>query len=363
MKSVSAPDNSLVKAIKKWKKDQAIISLTLDEMKEEAKGKEIISEQKVDGQSELLSFKKGEESKFASLGGVLYSDLPVIDEAEKILKSHDIIEAQIVGELAGVENGKIIHFDKTESFIKNKDADKTKLQWFPYQIVSLNNTKYPNDFQSYKKSWPELVKLFKDAKLIHPVEYMEDDIDGAWKKYVEKQKNEGIVVRLSNNKVYKVKPVFTYDLVIVAVGDKKKKNWAKGMIGTTLMAFMDNNHIFRTAGEIGTGWTHEESKELFDWANKNKVGEDDHYVWVKPKKIMEVQWERSNVREMPSYKYSKGKYEDVGKMESGTIVKPRFIRYRTDKSVNPNDLRLTQIPDWNKRKKMAIRIALNYIRG
>lgn len=51
MKSKTAPDNSLIKSIKQWKKDQGIISLTLEEMKKEAKDKKSISEQKVDGQS------------------------------------------------------------------------------------------------------------------------------------------------------------------------------------------------------------------------------------------------------------------------------------------------------------------------
>ena len=128
------------------------------------------------------------------------------------------------------------------------------------------------------------------------------------------------------------------------------------------MAFMDNNRVFRTAGEIGTGWTEEERKELFTWAQKNKVDEDDHYVWVKPKRIFEVRWERSTIKEMPSYKYSGGKYESMDKLMSGTIVKPRYIRERTDKSVNPSDLRLTQIPDWQERKRMAFRIAENFLK-
>ena len=64
---------------------------------------------------------------------------------------------------------------------------------------------------------------------------------------------------------------------------------------------------------------------------------------------------------MNSYKYSHGKYESVGKMMSGTIVKPRFIRYRTDKKVTPSDLRLTQVPDWSEKQKKANKIASNYI--
>jgi len=363
MQTRNNPDHSLIKDIKKWKKDQAIISLTLDEMEKESKDKKLIIEQKVDGQSAILDYKAGEPLKFGSLGGVLYFDLPVLNDIEKIFKSQKIHQAKMVGEMAGYDK-KIIPFNESQSLIKNPQADKTKVHWFPYQILELNNEKIGEDFETYKRTWPELKGIFKGSTYVHPVEYIEGGVSELKKAYtqiVEKEDNEGIVVRTSDNKVYKVKPTYSYDLVVIAIGDKKGKNWPKGMIGTTLMAFMDNNRIFRTAGEIGTGWTEEERKELFSWAQKNKVGEDDTYVWVKPKRIMELQWERTTVKDMPAYKYSNGKYEKVDKLLSGTIVKPRFIRYRTDKSVTPSDLRLTQIPNWGKTVKMARSITNTYI--
>ena len=37
--------------------------------------------------------------------------------------------------MAGYANGKIIPFNESESLIKNHKADKTKVHWFPYQIL------------------------------------------------------------------------------------------------------------------------------------------------------------------------------------------------------------------------------------
>jgi len=362
MKSRSAPNDSIIKAVQKWKKDQAIISLSLDKLLEVAKGKQHISEQKVDGQTAILDYKAGEEPQFGSLHGMIMWDFPLCDDIIRILKAKKITQAKIVGEMAGYANGKIIPFNESESLIKNPKADKTKVHWFPYQILELNGEKIADDFESYKKMGPELERIFKGSKYAHPVEYSEGDIKSAYDKWVEKQKNEGTVVRLSNNKVYKVKPEFHYDLVVIAVGDKKKgKNWPKKMISMALLAFMDGDNVFRTAGNVASGFTDEDSRELFSWAQKNKIGEDETYVWVKPQKIMEIQWERTSLKEMPSYKYSGGKYEKIEKRMSGTAVKPRFIRWRTDKKVNPSDLRLTQIPDWGKMKKMALRIASNFL--
>jgi ATP-dependent DNA ligase len=358
MKSRSAPSDPIIKAVQKWKHEQAIISLTIDEMVKVAQGQKHITEQKVDGQTAIMSYKAGEEPRFGSLHGMIMWDLPLGEDVAKHLKAKKITQALIVGEMAGYANGKIIPFNESEHLIKNPKADKTKVHWFPYEIIELNGEKLGGErnFETYKKEWPELKRLFSGSKYAHPVEYTEGDIKGAYNHWVEKQKNEGIVVRLSNNKVYKCKPTFSYDLVVIAVGSKKGKNWPKRMVGMVLLAFMDGDRVFRTAGHVASGFNDKESKELFSWAQKNKVGEDATYVWVKPQKIMEVQWERSSIREMNSYRYSHKGYEKIEKRFSGTIVKPRFIRWRLDKNVNPSDLRLTQIPDWNRMKKMALRI-------
>jgi ATP dependent DNA ligase C terminal region/ATP dependent DNA ligase domain len=363
MASKLLSDNPLTKRAIKWKHDQAIISLTFDELKKKIKGKEFIAEQKIDGQSAIMEYKDG-RARFGSLGGRIITDIPVLSEIEAILKKQDVKSALMVGELAGFEKGKVIHFDKTESLIKNPVKEKDTLHWFPYQLLEINGEKYGEEFDVYKKTWPQIVKLFAGAKHIQPVKSETDDLQKAWDTYVEKEGNEGIVVRTEKH-IYKAKPEYYFDLVIVAVGSKKGKNWPKKMIGNTLMAFMDKDKVFRIAGEVGTGWSDAESKELFSWAQKNKIGEDDTYVWVKPEKIMEIQYERSNIRLTKCYKYEKGEYVKVDDKPVGTIVKPRFIRYRTDKSVNPKDLRLTQIPDWEKRsrviEKMARRVARNFM--
>ena len=351
MASKLAPNNALTTRAIKWKKDQGIKSLTLDELLKVTQDKKIISEQKIDGQSAIMEYKNGQAS-FGSLSGRIITDIPVLHEIESLLKKKKISYALMVGELAGVERGKIILFDDTESLIKNPTKDKNALHWFPYQALKIDDKIYEEDFDSYLEGWEEVKSIFSGAKYVEPVKDS-TDVEKSYKQYVEKEGNEGIVVRTSDDKVYKCKPTFTYDLVILAVGSKKGKNWPKRMIGNVLTAFMDKDGVFRVAGEIGTGWTDEEKRELFSWAHKNKVGEDDTYVWVKPQKIVEVEWERSNIMMYPSYTYERGKYVPQGKKPVGTIVKPRFIRYRTDKKVNPQDLRLTQIPNWEKTMKMA----------
>lgn len=142
MKSRSAPSDPIIKAVQKWKHDQAIISLSLDPMLEEAKDKQHITEQKVDGQTAIMEYKTGEEPRFGSLHGMIMWDLPLGEDVAKHLKAKKVTEALIVGEMAGYANGKIIPFNESESLIKNPKADKTKVHWFPYEIIELNGEKF-----------------------------------------------------------------------------------------------------------------------------------------------------------------------------------------------------------------------------
>lgn len=346
-------NNPLTERANKWKENQGIEALNIDELKDKVKGKNLFVSQKVDGQTALLKYESG-KAKFGSLGGRITTNIPVLNEIEDIFKNKNIDQAVMVGELAAMDNGNILPFRKSQHYIKDEDADKDKIHWFPFQVLELNGKKVSDDFDTYVEKWPEVEDIFKDAEYIHPCKDYQgniNELEKAWKELVEKEENEGIVVRTSDNEIYKSKPVFSYDLVIVAVGDKEGKNWPKNMISNVLVAFMDEDEVFRTAGEIGTGWTDEQREELFDWAQDHKVDEDNTYIWVEPKKIVEVKWERSNVKKEPAYKYDDGEYKKVEDKLVGTIVKPVFERYRDDKSVKPSDLRLSQIPNWEERKK------------
>ena len=266
-------DNPLTKRAVAWKRKQAIISLPIEEMEKKI-GADAVIEQKVDGQSVIMDHSE-EINRFATLDGRIIEDLPVLDEIRAHLGfNRGITKAQMMGELAAMEDGKILGFNESMSIIRNPDSDKDKISWHPYQILSMEGEELSDDPKSYKVQWQEIEHLFKGAKHIKPVVYAEggkDELLRMWKQLVLDQSDEGLVIRTADGKIYKSKPRFAYDLVIVAVGDKTGKNWPKKMIGTTLMAFMDKNGVFRTAGEVASGFSQAERAELFSWAQKNKI--------------------------------------------------------------------------------------------
>jgi len=199
------PGNSLTTRAQKWKKDQGIISLTLDELEERVKREnlKLIAEQKVDGQSSLLDYSDG-KARFGSLGGRIFWDIPVLNEIETILKRAGTKHAIMVGEMAVLEGKKIAPFEQTESIIKGPRADKNRIHWFPYQILELDGEKFGEDYDTYMQNWPKLRAMFKDSSHVQPVKYYEGGAEAlrkAWKVLVEDEENEGLVVRTSNGKV------------------------------------------------------------------------------------------------------------------------------------------------------------------
>jgi phosphoglycolate phosphatase-like HAD superfamily hydrolase len=61
-----------------------------------------------------------------------------------------------------------------------------------------------------------LKRFFEHSAYVHPVKSYggAGKLDEAWRTLVEEEGNEGLVVRSSGGRVYKVKPRFSYDLVV-----------------------------------------------------------------------------------------------------------------------------------------------------
>jgi ATP-dependent DNA ligase len=112
---------------------------------------------------------------------------------------------------------------------------------------------------------------------------------------------------------------------------------------------MDENKNYIMTSRVGTGFNDRMRRELFYWAHDNAVKETDEIIWVKPERIAEVIYRDVHKSKRPVYKYFRG-WNKVGTTMSYTLFQPSFSRFRSDKGLNPYDLREEQIPDTLLRK-------------
>ena len=355
MKQKLDKNNSLSKKTNTWKKNQGMVSLTFEELKKEVKDKELFMSNKIDGELTGCEFANN-ETKFSSKDGRLRWDLPVEKEVTAILKKNKIKNAIIFGELAKVTiKGKPVHFNDTMSAIRKPEGDEEEhIDFFPFELYEIDGKKVSETYENYKKSYEQLLDWFTSSKYVYPVDSKigtEKDLDSFWEKYVEKGKNEGIVVRTDDGKIYKSKPLFTLDLGVIAVEEGRGKN--TGRMGALILGFYDGSYFYKVIN-LGVGFSDSDRKVWWDLANKYKVDRKENLIWIDPfkmNKVIETQYERLNFRPVDTYKFEKGKWSKTDDLFAATISKPNFVRERTDKDISKTDLRLTQIPDFEKMRK------------
>lgn len=355
MKDKIDKDSSLTKLVRSWKEHQGMVSLTFDELQKEVNGKEIFISEKIDGELAGMQF-DGSTAKFSSKDGRLRWDMPVLNEIEIILKKDKVKNAIVFGELAKTSShGKPVHFNDTMSAIRKPERDEEEhIEFFPFELYKLDGKEVSKTYEDYKKSYQQLVTWFGKSKLIYPVESKMgkvSDLKPAWKKYVENEKNEGIVVRTSDNKIYKSKPDFTFDLGVMAIEEGTGKN--KGRMGALILGFFDGESFYKIIN-LGVGFSDSDRVDWWKLAKKYKINQEDRIIWVDPfklNKVIETKYERLNYRAVDTYTFEKGVWKKIDSKFAATISKPNFVRERTDKDVNKNDLRLSQIPDFSKMQK------------
>lgn len=304
--------------------------------------------EKIDGELNAVQF-NGKKSKLITVEGTTKEDLPLLNEYTSRL-SNVYRNCELVGEVVAVKNGKILPFNKSMSIIKTAyriPEYRELVHQFVFDIVSINGkTLNVRNQTNYRQVYNILSKLFRSCKYIHVPRMIEGDLSRAWKLFVEKDKREGLVVRCPK-RVYKIKESFTFDVVIIKVGNKLMKSWSRNQISYIVVAFLDRKGYFRVLSKVGTGFKDWERSALFKWAEQNMVDEDNEGFWVRPTKVVEVQCQEYFVQDRPTYRFTGKKYELVGNLESCTLRLPRKKRDRNDKVVSFRDIGIHQVPELN----------------
>jgi len=356
-------ENPISSIVSDYKERMSMKFYTIDELREKLKGKKFTISVKLDGEIVGIEYKDGRTITVTRAGTIRY-DLPVTDEITELLKNKPLKEFIGVGEIYGVsEDGIPLSYLKSQSLLKapKTKEDEERIRIIVFDIISIDGIDWQDKDLSYRISG--LRNLFSKGKYVKPAEYFENadlnDVDELWDKVVQPQKYgyEGLIIYY-DNKIVKVKPILSIDLVVVAVERSKKH---PEQMGAILTSFRDKEGIFRLNGKVGTGFTDKERLEFIEWAERNKVFEDeDGRIWVDPFKepcIVEVQGEEVNIKKGPAYKFEDNKWIQIEDKMTGIIRKPRIERYREDKKVIPEDLRLEQIPGFEEKGWLMSRIA------
>lgn len=240
---------------------------------------------------------------------------------------------------------------------QGKEAETGKLGFMAFDVVS----GLPSADGSYSERLEDLKRLLEGGKRcqVIPTEACEDvkSIEEFYDKWVGDGKAEGLVIRDEGGAISKMKPVFTFDVVIVAFTDSSED---PSQVGGVMLALMRDDGSFQLIGGTGNLGNAAQSRALHSTLMELETESDMRhasgsgalYRFVKPEVVIEVcvtdvqtdKADGSPVRNRV-LSHENGKWETLRYLPGASLLHPSLVRIREDKEVNAVDLRLSQLTE------------------
>jgi hypothetical protein len=183
-----------------------------------------------------------------------------------------------------------------------------------------------------------------------------DKVKELFAKWVDEEGGEGLVVRSELPMVYKIKNRHSFDTALV--GFSEGTGSTKGLVRTFLLALVSEDGGYQVIGKCPAAAIDEATrKSLYTKLLKMEIKSDYTEVdsnnvafhMVKPEMVVEVSFndllfENSDGPVFdPRLELVKNAYHRERSVYGINMVNPVFERFRTDKKVNPQDVRAAQI--------------------
>jgi len=318
---------------------------------------------KVDGEFTALVF-RNDEIVTLNPGGTVRIGMPWQEEALKRLKSAGIQEAMIVGELHLFhEDGRRERVHDVTSVARQpgSQADLDRLRFSAFDMISVNQEAMNGGFS---ENWNQLLTWFGDGEMIRCVESKSasssKEIGAQFRKWVEDEGSEGIVVRSDAVGSFKIKPRHSLDAAVI--GFTESSDERQGMMHDLLLAIARSDGAMQVLCRVGGGFSDDQRREMLsdlkDMVVPSEYAEvnSDHvaYQMVEPKWVVEISYLdliSQTTRGAPvnrmvlNWNYADRRYEVIRRLPLCSVISPQFQRIREDKSANASDIRISQVAD------------------
>ena len=336
-------------------------ALLLDEMSSNLTSGEMHVSPKIDGELWFMIIENDEVVLSNTGGKLIAGDIPLLSEVSKI-SSRFTGRSILAGELyVATKEGRPRVSDLASALGGGAKAEVEKLGFAAFDIISGGDAQSAMPLADYKDRLALMERLLDGGKRVkcvktetinspkEAIDYFED--------WVEAGKAEGLVIRLSNGRIYKVKPSLSVDAVIIGYTEKSDDS---SQVRSIMVALMRADESFQLLGSCGSLGDAKSRKEMMQKIQESQAesnwrytsGDGAIYRFVKPEvtveiKGVDVQSEDSSgdpIRKMV-LSYKNNEWIALQKLPCASIHHPVFVRYRSDKQVNALDLRIEQITD------------------
>jgi len=277
-------------------------------------------------------------------------------DIEKQLKSKGIKQAFFAGELYYAGDERTRQFEVSTAI-----ADGGKgLKFACFDLVELDGEEYKEKthFDKYEK----LKELISSEGTFHLVDYFitesTKEIQEYFKEKVDIGNAEGIVVKNEGFSIFKVKPKFTFDAVIV--GFAQSDGDRSDLLRDFLLAFRKDDGSYQIFAHLSHGFNDDQRRELLVEYKKKVVASDYIEVarnrlgfqMVKPETVVEFSCldiinenSKGTINKMNVSYTEKDGYKGNYKQATVSVTIPVFQRFREDKQASIEDVSFKQITE------------------
>lgn len=335
------------------------INLNFDQIDLRLTGSVFYVSRKVDGEMEVLFF-NGTDAVIINRSGRVRMGLPCVEDAKRTLIAAGIKSCILPAELHVDESLGRTRISDVLSVLA--DTGKTHmLRLAVFDVLEIDGQ--PLKVNSYADTHRKITELFGGSEMCFPVKYKKleskSDVKTIFKKWVEEDGAEGLVVRCELPLVFKIKPRYTIDAAVV--GYSEGTGDAKGQIRSLLLAMMTVDGHYQIIGKAGGGFSDEDKTNLLGRLHPLIVpsqyievdSNQTAFHMVRPEIIIEVLINdvlfetASGVIHNTILDYSDSKYLYKANQRGLSLIAPIFARFREDKKAVYDDIRLEQINEFS----------------
>ncbi len=311
---------------------------------------------KLDGQLHFL-YKNGDDCFLYNIKGRVVLGLPLLQEAKKLLADADQI--LLAGELyCPNDESRSRVYDVTSALGSGGTGKAASLAFAAFDMLELNDSNCR--MMPFEEKQQKMAAMLPFKGLCHAIEQHEVDsknLSQLFKKWVTEGEEEGIVcVDDANHTVYKIKPKHNVDAVILGFTESPD---VVDNVRVLLTGLMRPDGSYQVFAKVGTGFNDDQRREFYNTLKTMEVPsafkttDRNHtlFTMVRPEIIIEFAFHdliyenasgKPEMKPVLSYDQKDG-YTPQLPEAFVSVLGPVFKRIRDDKSVTPEDLRLTQL--------------------
>ena len=359
----SVDDEALVSALSTYRKRiaGAYRSVKPGDMASGVLGGPFHVSPKVDGELWFLVIDQGDAVLVTANGKAISGDVPVLAEvrahATKAVSGRAVIAGELFAASAGKGRPRV--GDVAASLAGGAKAPVERLGFLAFDLVEGMLADAPLA-APYTQRLDAIAELFASGKRAKSVRTdaveAASELPALFADLVEGGKAEGLVVRSAQGTIYKIKPEFSIDAVIIGFTSRTED---PGAVRSLLMGLTREDGRTQIAGFCGNLGSDDDRRKLMTRLSalvcssgyRCPSSSGELYTFVRPEVVAEInvtdlQTESSDGRALRAMVLDHSDadgWKALGQMPTASWLHPVLVRLRDDKSAGPVDTRFSQV--------------------